>query len=143
MKTALAKTTATPSGKLVWPARRIGTAIASESWLEKSPRKEVNNHMVYSQDEIVADILGHVHAFGDAHCLWYVGIGKNAESRLFEGHGVRAHTDPWIYREAASAVTARGTEASLLRLGFDGGTGGGDDTATDVYAYRKQSHTRQ
>ena len=51
-------------------------------------------------------------------------------------------TDAWIYRESSSHIIARKIEAYFIeQLGTDGGTGGGDDDAKYVYAYKKKAHT--
>ena len=70
---------------------------------------------------------------------WYVGITADPDSRL-EEHGVQ--DDDWyIVRRLGSAEAARRVEDSLLKLGCDGGAGGGDEASTAVYAYWKRGHT--
>lgn len=72
---------------------------------------------------------------------WYVGIAADPEDRLFNEHGVR-ESDWWIVRRLASAEAAGRIEQSLLKLGCDGGEGGGDESTTAVYAYWKRGHTQ-
>ena len=91
--------------------------------------------------QIINDINDYVG--NDDHEDWYVGIATDVEKRLFKEHGVDKERDPWIHREADSESIARDAEAELLyNHGYDGGTGGGDHPI-HVYAYKKNSHTRQ
>jgi hypothetical protein len=71
---------------------------------------------------------------------WYVGTAADPKERLNE-HAVR-EDDWWIARRLASAEKARKVEDFLLKLGCDGGTGGGDEASTAVYAYWKREHTQ-
>ena len=99
--------------------------------------------MVYTKEQIVKDIKEYIGRSGAS--TWseaYVGVSKNAKDRLFNGHGVQEKGDRWIYRQAESSDIARETEAYFTdTLGTDGATGGGDETADYVYAYKKASHT--
>lgn len=70
---------------------------------------------------------------------WYAGIAAEPDDRLSE-HGVR-DADWWIVRRLADAEAARRQEEFLLKLGCDGGPGGGDEASTAVYAYWKRGHT--
>ncbi len=70
---------------------------------------------------------------------WYVGIAADPEERLSE-HGVK-ESDWYIVRRLAGAEEARRVEESLLKLGCEGGPGGGDEASTAVYAYWKRGHT--
>ncbi len=70
---------------------------------------------------------------------WYAGITAEPDERLSE-HGVR-DADWWIVRRLADAEAARRLEESLLKLGCDGGPGGGGEDSTAVYAYWKRGHT--
>ena len=71
----------------------------------------------------------------------YVGISKDPEDRLFNGHRVQENKDVWIYCQAFSSDDAREVEKILLAKGADGGPGGGDDDSIYVYAYKKAMHT--
>lgn len=76
---------------------------------------------------------------GGSYPSWYVGVSEEPETRLSDGHGAK---DAWIYREAESTEIAREIEAYFIeRLNTDGGSGGGDEDATYVYAYKKKPHT--
>ena len=98
--------------------------------------------MIKSKQEIINDISAHIQKSGGGYRAWYVGISKNARDRLFSSHKVREENDWWIYRQAGSSQVAREIENYFVNsLGTDGGTGGGDVTADEVYAYKKASHT--
>ena len=59
---------------------------------------------MYSKEQIVKDITNYMDNKGVQY--WnevYVGISKNPEDRLFNGHGVQKDQDPWIYRRAFSS----------------------------------------
>ncbi|MEE8346027.1 MAG: hypothetical protein V3S20_01645 [Dehalococcoidia bacterium] len=70
---------------------------------------------------------------------WYVGIAADPDERLSE-HGLREN-DWYLVRRLGSADAARRVEDFLLKLGCDGGSGGGDEESTAVYAYWKRGHT--
>ena len=74
---------------------------------------------------------------------WYVGITSDIHQRLFGDHTVHKINHRWIHGQALNAEHARVTESALLRLGFDGGSGGGDFTSAHVYAFRKDIGTRR
>lgn len=98
--------------------------------------------MAKTKQQIIDDIKAHIRKGGGAYKDWYVGISKDARSRLFDGHNVREKGDWWIYRAASSSKIAREIEAYFVNtLGTDGGTGGGGADARQVYAYKKASHT--
>ncbi len=79
----------------------------------------------------------------DAHKDWYVGIAANVRHRLFEEHNVDEKHDKWIHCPADDESAARETEKELLDdHGYDGGTGGGDHPIY-IYAYKKNSRTRE
>jgi len=95
-----------------------------------------------TKQEIANDLIAYIQRGGGSYRAWYVGVSRDARSRLFQDHNVREHGDLWIYRQAASARDAREVEASFVNtLGTDGGTGGGDYTADMVYAYKRAAHT--
>ncbi len=98
--------------------------------------------MAYSEQQIKSDIKEHIQKDGGGYRAWYVGISKDARDRLFNGHGVHENGDWWIYRQAESSNAARNVESYFVNtLNTDGGTGGGDEKADYVYAYKKNSHT--
>jgi len=97
--------------------------------------------MAKSKQEIIADINAHIADCGGRYSDWYAGITEDTKRRVFEEHGVEKGKDPYIWRTAVSSVVARETEKYFLDLRCDGGSGGGDDDADIVYAYKKSSRT--
>lgn len=98
--------------------------------------------MAKSEEEIRAEIKGHIDRKGGPYSSWYVGIAEDARDRLFDGHGVDDKNDLWIFDTASSADAARRIEDYFVNeLGTDGGTGGGGKDTDKVYAYKKKSHT--
>ena len=94
--------------------------------------------MAKSKQQIIADIDGHISKGGGGYSAWYVGISSDAKERLAE-HKVKGW---YIIRTATSSQVAREIEDYFVNtLGTDGGTGGGDETADMVYAYKKVSYT--
>lgn len=92
--------------------------------------------------EIVTDIKFYISEQGGRYRDWYVGVSKDAKERMFQQHKVKERGDLWIYRQAVSSAVAREVVDHLVNmLGFDGETGGGDETADMVYAFRKSEHT--
>lgn len=100
--------------------------------------------MTYSETHIITCIVDYMSQEGLSIQDWsevYVGVSKDAEDRLFNGHQVQKEKDAWIYKPATSSTVARDVESHFLGLGCDGGPGGGDETAIYVYAYKKAAHT--
>jgi len=98
--------------------------------------------MSKSKQDIINDINAYIQKGGGGYRAWYVGISKNAHDRLFGSHNVRDGYDWWIYRQASSSQIAREIESYFVNsLGVDGGSGGGDVTADEVYAYKKAANT--
>jgi len=97
-----------------------------------------------SQQQIAREIQEYMRQRGGTSRTWYVGIARDARARLFSDHGVREHSDAWIFRRAASSADARSVEKYFIdQCGTDGGPGGGDAYTVFVYAYKKASHTRE
>ena len=94
--------------------------------------------MTKSKQEIIDDIDRFITSGGGGYRAWYVGISSAAKARLAE-HKAK---DAWIYRTATSSQVAREIEDHFVNsCRTDGGTGGGDETATKVYAYKKAPYT--
>lgn len=72
---------------------------------------------------------------------WYVGIASDIEQRLFGDHRVHRDNHRWFHGRALNVDHARSAETALIKLGFDGGSGGGDHTTAHVYAFRKEFGT--
>lgn len=86
---------------------------------------------------IYDEIVAHIKEEGNGASNWYAGITEDIDNRLFGDHNV-PRKDHWrIHRKASSADAARKVEKALLKYGCDGGSGGGDDDAIYVYAYKK------
>ena len=93
--------------------------------------------------EMVREILVFVDAHGLPRESWYAGVSSTPWARLHDGHGLRIN-DPRNIWDAGSETVARQVERELLRLGFDGGTGGGNDIGPKfVYVFLQRSHTRR
>ena len=88
---------------------------------------------------IVNDIKSHADSEGSGYGNWYCGIATDPDQRLFNDHNVPKGESKawWIKRDAGSEQSARNTEDHLLRLGFDGDSGGSDYSTIHVYAYKK------
>lgn len=89
--------------------------------------------------QIYTEILQYVGATNFSN--WYVGITHDIEERLFGYHKADRLLGAWYHAPAIDATHSRAVEAALLKLGFDGGGGGGDMTASKVYVYRKDFGT--
>jgi hypothetical protein len=91
--------------------------------------------MAQDTNLIIAEIDAHMKASGVPNSGWNVGITSDVEGRLFGAHRVNRQNAWWIYRQARSSEHARAIESAYHRAGCKGGRGGGDNTATIVYAY--------
>jgi hypothetical protein len=94
--------------------------------------------------QIVEAIKEHTRKSGAKYWSeWYAGITSDIDQRLHGDHKVPEKDFWYIWREAISSQAARDAEAELLKLGYKGGSGGGDDDSTFVYAYKITSITRE
>lgn len=99
--------------------------------------------MPKDKQSIIDDIEEHIERCGGTFGDWYVGISKDARTRLFTEHRVREKKDAWIYRKAASIEIAREVEAYFVgHRQTAGGTGGGDLDSKAAYAYKIAPHTQ-
>ncbi|MGB2678376.1 MAG: hypothetical protein WAN12_14920 [Candidatus Acidiferrum sp.] len=85
--------------------------------------------------EISSEIDAHMRSSGIPNSKWYVGITSDIEQRLFGHHKVPRQNHWFIYRRCASADDARSLEAAYHRAGCQGAGGGGDASASVIYAY--------
>lgn len=99
--------------------------------------------MAASAQQIFDGIKVYIDKQGKPYSAWYAGITTNAETRLFEGHNVPRENGIWAHNECQTNEAARNVEAALLKLGCEGGSGGGDKTSIHVYAYLKSPTTKQ
>ena len=67
---------------------------------------------------------------------WYAGGISDLRRRLFRQHGVDRNDAAWIHAKAPSDDDARAIERHLIEKGAKGRSGGGDEPAIYVYAYR-------
>ena len=96
--------------------------------------------MTMQAQQAYDEIIAHIKKQGGAHSTWYCGITADWISSLFDDHKVsREHW--YIARECFNNEAARNVEDALLKLGCDGGPGGGDQATVHVYAYLKDALT--
>lgn len=94
--------------------------------------------------DIVTEIRNYVAKSGYTNRKhWYVGIASDPRIRLFSDHNVDENNGLYIGLEAINANHAREAEASLLQLGYDGGTGGDDYATKHVYVFLQTPSTRR
>jgi hypothetical protein len=98
--------------------------------------------MAMSAQQAFDKIKAHIDKIGKPYSSWYVGITADPEARLFKDHNVSRENDAWTYQNCHTNEDARNVESLLLSFGCDGGSGGGDNTSTYVYAYLKTTNTK-
>ncbi len=86
-------------------------------------------------------IVAHIKEQGGPFSKWYCGITSDIEDRLYGDHNVPRVKYWLITIDCANEDDARTVEKALLKLGCDGGSGGGDKDTIWVYAYLKTSIT--
>ena len=94
-------------------------------------------------NDVYRDIAEHIQKSGSPPRFWYAGITSDPSSRLFVDHNVQKDIGWCISRDAQTENGARSVEQALLRLGCDGGPGGGNASTKYVYAYLKTGTTRE
>jgi len=87
------------------------------------------------------EIVEHIKDQGGSCSVWYAGIASDWQDRLFNGHQVPRQGHWYIVRQCYNNADARNAEDALLKLGCDGGVGGGDQSTIYVYAYLKGIQT--
>ena len=92
-------------------------------------------------EQIIQEIDNYIRKYGGDYSRWYIGSASDPRDRLFNDHNVNKDRDSWIYRDCGSEAAARKVEQFFLRKGCDGGTGGGDISTTNAYAYKMNDHT--
>lgn len=96
-----------------------------------------------TKQQIVQEFVNYVQKQGGAYSTWYVGVAADSKKRMFNDHNVNEKQDSWIYHPCSSSEEARDIEDYFIRQGMKGGSGGGDDDTTYVYAYKITSTTRE
>lgn len=92
--------------------------------------------------QVYNQIVAHIKKQGGTYSSWYCGITSDWDSRLFDEHKVPRDENYWyIARQCYKVNDARTVENALVKLGCDGGVGGGDETSVYVYAYLKGTMT--
>ena len=91
--------------------------------------------------KVYDEILGHIQKQGGTYSAWYCGIASDWDARLFGDHSVPRKDHWYVARQCYSNEDARNVEDALLKLGCDGGPGGGDQSTIHVYAYLKAAMT--
>ncbi len=94
-----------------------------------------------SKEEAYNLIVAHIKKQGGAYSGWYCGIASDWEERLFNEHKVPRKDHSRTTQKCFTSDNARAVENASLRLGCDGGVGGGDRTTVYVYAYLKGTMT--
>lgn len=90
-----------------------------------------------AQTQTVASaIVVHIQRNGGQYSSWYVGISKDPNDRLLNGHNASSQRNAARYWDAGTADAARTVERLFLGQGCRGGWGGGDDSARYVYVYK-------
>ena len=92
---------------------------------------------------VYEEILAHIAKQGGLYSAWYCGIASDWEARLFNDHKVPRKGHWYIARQCYNDTDSRNVEQALLKVGCDGGTGGGDKTTVYVYAYLMSDETEQ
>jgi len=97
--------------------------------------------MAVTAQQVFNEIKAYIDKQGKPYSAWYAGIASDAKTRLFVDHNVSRTNDKWVYDQCTNNQSARNVEDALLKLGCDGGSGGGDQSSTYVYAYLKLPST--
>lgn len=84
---------------------------------------------------LVQAVKEHIDSFGKRYDEWYVGISKNPVKRLVDQHNVNLSNRTLTYFEGKREASVREAEQQLIRMGLQGGTGGGDGTGNCKYIY--------
>jgi len=95
------------------------------------------------KDTAYRGMVAHINKKGDPYSDWYCGVTSQIDTRLHDEHKVPREKGSWwlTWRVCFNDGDARAVETALLKLGCDGGRGGGDEGCVFVYAYKKGSVT--
>lgn len=92
----------------------------------------------------VYDVLAaYMNKFTSPKSSWYAGIASDPRDRLFSDHNVNESNGLWAFDVCSTDAEARSVEAALLKLGCEGGGGGGDNMTKSCYVYVITTETRE
>ena len=94
-----------------------------------------------SVNQVINDFKNYISQHGGLYSQWYVGVASDPRDRLFSDHNVQEDGGVWIYHNCGTDTAARQVEQYFLRLGCQGGPGGGDYHTRYAYAYKITSNT--
>lgn len=94
-----------------------------------------------STQEVYNEIVQRVNTQGHPYKDWYAGIASDWADSLIVQH--KAKFTNYIARQCLDCGSAKKVEEALLKAGFDGGSGDGDNSSVYVYAYLKTPNTVQ
>lgn len=93
--------------------------------------------------QVAQKIIRHIETHGGEFDRWYVGITSDLKLRLFSTHSVN-NDNHWTYENARTQETAETIVKYIMeQYKTRGGFGGGDGSATYVYAYKITPRTIQ
>lgn len=101
--------------------------------------------MIMSVQQVKYEFLAYIKEFDPRFSNWYVGISDNPRRTLFETHGVRDASDPWLYKQLLTFRAARTVQAYFTEhLKTRGHVPAALSEDLDcVYLYKIDEHTRQ
>lgn len=76
-----------------------------------------------------------IHTTLKGGAAYYAGITDNPQRRLGE-HQVDPANGKYSWAQCATDAISRDAERILHEIGYEGGTGGGDELSVFVYAYK-------
>ena len=98
--------------------------------------------MTQGEKEILNKLISYINSHGGVYSEWYSGITSDPQQRLFVEHNVSRENGHWVYHNAGRDHSARNIVSALINnYGTDGGSGWGNASTTNVYAYRKTAGT--
>ena len=97
----------------------------------------------FSQKDAFSALNKFVKENKGAISAWYCGITNNPQTRIFTQHKVNETRGTCAWVKCNSKNCAEIVEKKMLKKGYDGDTGGGNDDSVYVYVYKKTSNTKQ
>lgn len=80
---------------------------------------------------------------GRYYSEFYVGIAKDPNDRLINGHGVTSSVPNIYWTAPLQTEIVRAIEKYFVNKGTRGGPGGGDTNTCYIYAYKISPGTRE